>query len=1027
MIGNFLYKNPRLLVLVIGIILTAGLAALHVMPRMEDPVLTRRVALVTTSFPGADPVRVETLVTEKLEEKLRDIEQIKSIQSSSGISNSIIVVELRDEIVAVDPVWSLVRDTLADAATELPAEVSRPRLRTLPLKAYAAIIALKWARADEANYAILRRLAEDLRHSLRGIPGTERVDLFGDPGEEIVVEVEPATLSTLKLTPDDIAQQLRGSITQRSAGLVRGRRSEMLMSVDEVSDSLKRVGETPIAYGREGRLVSLADISIISKGITQPPSSLAIVDGAPAVTVAAFVRDDYRVDDWTAKLNERISGFKSGLPTGVQADMVFVQNDYVEDRLRGLLVNLLLGTLAVTVVVFFAMGWRSMLVVAAALPLSALMVLMGMRALGIPIHQMSITGLIIALGLLIDNAIVIVDEVRARLWNGLSANEAITDGVKHLAMPLFGSTLTTTLAFAPIALLPGPPGEFVRSIAISVILAICSSFLLAMTVIPALTALLQPPTTQRRTLWRYGISSSWMTEIYDRSLRIMFRWPVLGVLLGITLPLFGFLAAATLPEQFFPAADRDQIQIELELAASAPISKTRQVADAARQIALAHDQVARVHWFLGQSAPTFFYNVMPRRSNAAFYAQALVELKPVANPRNVIRQLQDELDLRLAECRVLVRQLEQGPPFDAPVEVQLSGPDTGTLQRLGSEIRLLLSQTSEVLHTRSDLEEQVPKLAMQVNQTETGLAGLSLGEVTRQIYSSVEGSDGGSLMEGTEELPIRVRFSAAARSDIDQIGTTELQSPRQRGPNVAESPTLGGLTQLNLASEVATIPHIDGQRMNEVKAYITAGTLPAEVVTEFERRMAASDFRLPAGYSIDYGGEAAKRNEAVRNLLADVAVLVALMVATLVISFRSFRISMIIAAVGALSIGLGSLALWAFAYPFGFMAILGTMGLVGVAINDAIVVMAGIRQDPRANVGDIPAISAVVVGRTRHVIATSLTTMAGFTPLVLGGGSFWPPLAIAIAGGVGGATILALYFVPSLYLLMCGRNMTATS
>ena len=235
------------------------------------------------------------------------------------------------------------------------------------------------------------------------------------------------------------------------------------MEIDDEADSLNRLGETPIAYGREGRSVGLAEIASISKGIVEPPKSLAVIDSSPAV-VAGHVRSR-RISNRPLDRSPR-SGVgrlsHSRLPAGVESDVIFVQNDYVEDRLDRLMRNLLLGTAAVMIVVFLLMGWRSMIVVGTALPLSALMVLAGMRAFGIPIHQMSITGLIIALGLLIDNAIVIVDEVRGRLWSGLNPTQAIAGGVRHLAMPLFGSTLTTTLAFAPIALLPGAPGEFVR-------------------------------------------------------------------------------------------------------------------------------------------------------------------------------------------------------------------------------------------------------------------------------------------------------------------------------------------------------------------------------------------------------------------------------------------------------------------------------------------------------------------------------------------------------------------------------------
>lgn len=1031
MISTYLYRNPRLLALVFVIILTVGLSAAYVLPRMEDPVLTRRVALVTVTFPGADAQRVESLVTEPLEQKLQEIQEVKEVISVSRASSSTVVVELRDTVVDVGPVWSQVRDRLADVANDLPADASRPSFRQLELKAYAAIVALKWNRAGSANYAILRRLAEDLKRTIQAIPGTESADLFGDPGEEVLVEVEPAVLASLGLTLGEVSGQIQSTDAKQSGGLLRGGQSELPIEIDEEIDSLKRLGETAIAYGKEGRFVPLAEIATISKGTPQPPSTRALVDAMPAVVVGAFVRDEQRIDHWTRQLDAALATFESGLSEGVEVDVILRQNTYVQDRLQRLIGNLILGTAAVVTVVFLLMGWRSMIVVGVALPLSALMVLGGMRAFAIPIHQMSITGLIIALGLLIDNAIVIVDEVRSRMRSGLNPIQAIEDGVRHLKMPLLGSTMTTALAFAPIALLPGPSGEFVRAIGISVIIAISSSFLLAMTVVPALTGLLQSYSRRedfaahRPAFWRTGFSNRAMKWAYQRSLQMVFRFPVLGIGLGLVLPVLGFLGARTLPEQFFPASNRDQIQIEIELASSSPLLETEEVAGRVREAALAHDGVARVHWFIGQSAPTFFYNLMPQRFDTSFYAQAIVQLNPGVEPRDVIHKLQRDLDAEFARCRVLVRQLEQGPPFDAPVEVRLFGPELEELQDLGSQIRLLLSQTSDVLHTRSDLEESPPKLAVRVDSTDAMMAGLNELEIARQLYTSVEGLVGGSLLEGSEELPVRVRFSDRSRGSLEQISTLELQSRAARGSGASGSPPLWALAQLNVSSDVATIPRIDGLRMNEVKAYITAGTLPAEVISEFEDRLSQSGFRLPPGYRMEYGGEAAKRDEAVQNLLADVSVLVALIVATLFISFKSFRVSMIIAAVGGLSIGLGLFGLWSFGYPFGFMAILGTMGLVGVAINDAIVVMAGILEHPSARSGDREAMREVVVARTRHVVATSLTTMAGFTPLVLAGGGFWPPLAIAIAGGVAGATILALYFVPALYLIMRTQPKTA--
>ena len=778
---------------------------------------------------------------------------------------------------------------------------------------------------------------------------------------------------------------------------------------------MSRIGQTPIRYGSDGQFVKLADVATLRRGMREPPTSLVIVEGRPAVTLGVKVRPNVRIDHWFASVQPLLEEHRAGLPRGVELVQVFEQDSYVSERLHKLQLNLLMGGLAVTAVIFVLMGWRSALIVGSALPLSALMVLAGMRFLDIPVHQMSITGLIIALGLLIDNAIVIVDEVNIRLREGMKPAEAVSSAVTHLALPLLGSTLTTAFAFAPIALMPGPAGEFVGAISISVVLAISSSLFLSLTVIPAITAtgrsVEQSILTQH--WWRQGFSSTWLTEWYSKVLTVLIGRPALGIITGLILPVGGFYFARNLPEQFFPPADRNQFQVELELPAQSSLQSTLAMTEQLRGAFLEHPEVEAVTWFLGRSAPSFYYNVMTRRLNAASYAQALVQLKPGKKPLHTIRELQLKLDQDFPQSRLLVRQLEQGPPFDAPVEVRLYGPDLVTLRTLGDDLRLLMSQTPEVLHTRSDLTDISPKLQVNVDEEQALLAGLDHRAIATQLEATLEGAIGGSVIEETEEMLVRMRVNNADRADIDAIASLDLL-PQSRGDDATQTHVpLTSLADLSLVPETAAIPHFNGRRMNEVQAYITAGVLPAEVLGDLLDRMDAANFDLPPGYEMEIGGEASRRNDAIGNLMANVGILLVLMVATLVLSFGSFRLAAVIGAVAVLSVGLGLGSLHLFGYPFGFMAIIGTMGLIGVAINDSIVVLAALQDDPQAALGDLDAVRTVVIRASRHVIATTLTTIAGFVPLLLGGGGFWPPMAICIAGGVSGATILALFFVPA--------------
>ncbi|NOZ39036.1 MAG: efflux RND transporter permease subunit [Planctomycetes bacterium] len=1038
--SSLFFDNRRLLVLSISLILVAGLSSFYLLPRMEDPLLTRRFAMINTLYPGASAERVEALVTEKLEEKLQEIEEIKEMRSASSSGISMISIELKDHVYEVEQVWSRMRDKIDDAQPLLPVAVLDPDFEMLEVAAYASIVALVWdlppkpnhAEPNPAtpNYAILRRQAESLEDRLRAIRGTRDVDTFGDPQEEILVEIKQDELATLGLTVSEVAQQLQASDAKVSAGLLRSEQGNLIMEVDTELQTLERIRRLPIVVGRVSgaQFVALGDVAQVSKGIALPQRGLALVGGKTAIVLGSLVQSDIRVDHWTDDLQATLASFASDLPAGIRLKIIFEQNQYVETRLATLLGNLLLGALAVIGVVWFMMGWRSAVVVGAALPLASLMVLAGMRGLGIPMHQMSITGLIIALGLLIDNAIVMVDEVRKRIAAGALRREAVGKSVRHLAVPLFGSTVTTALSFAPIALMPGPAGEFVGSIAISVILAVSSSLLLAMTVTPALFALLdsrhldpREPSSSKQHWWNDGFSNDAMTERYRGTLDWVFHRPLLGIGIGLTLPVAGFLAATTLTEQFFPPADRNQFQIQLTLPTQTSIGYTTKVAQAARDLLMAHAEVTEVEWFVGESAPPFYYNMLVNRSDTPQYAQALVQLETAQGVEKLIRELQVELTAAFPDAQFLVRQLEQGPPFSAPIELRLFGPDLSILRNLGEEIRGVLAQTPNVVHSSASLAESLPKLAIQVDEEQARLAGLDHMMMAQQLNATLEGATGGSVLEATEELPVRVRVSNPRRGQMSEIAALDLLSTTT-SEGLREQVSLASLAHVVLQPEVSVIPHFNTVRMNEVQAFITAGVLPAEVTTEFQARLAASGFAMPAGYYFEYGGEAAKRDDAIGNLLSSVGLLMVLMVATLVLSFSSFRMAGLIGAVAVLSVGLSLGALALFGYPFGFLGIVGTMGLIGVAINDSIVVLAALREDPLASKGDPAAVRDVVLRSTRHVLATTLTTIAGFLPLILGGGGFWPPLATSIAGGVSGATILALYFVPSGYVLVMCRG-----
>ncbi|MGL5075019.1 MAG: efflux RND transporter permease subunit, partial [Waterburya sp.] len=432
------------------------------------------------------------------------------------------------------------------------------------------------------------------------------------------------------------------------------------------------------------------------------------------------------------------------------------------------------------------------------------------------------------------------------------------------------------------ALLPGSMGEFVGAIAVTVIIAVSSSLFISLTIIPALTARLHPkpsrysPASSASPVsssgWlQNGVSFPAVTRLYQRSLRWTLAQPVLSIFLALLIPMTGFLQMGNLEQQFFPAADRDQLQIELELSSSASLTQTETLIKQIRQQIINHPEVKDVHWLLGTSIPRFYYNLSSGKEQQANYAQALVQLNSLASA-SLTQKLQTELDQAFPTARTIVRQLEQGPPFDAPIEMRIYGSNLETLQQLGEQARQTLVQISDVTHTRASLDEIQPQLQLQVDEEQARLAGLDRTTIAQQLDTTLEGAVGGSVLEGTEELPVRVRLGNSDRANLSQISSLDLiaTSPsRDRNQNQSLTTVpLNSLGKVQVQPELAQVTHYNGQRVNTIQGFITAGVLPADILSQFQTKLAANNFNLPPGYNYEFGGEAEEKNDAVGGLVS---------------------------------------------------------------------------------------------------------------------------------------------------------------
>ncbi|MDJ0623779.1 MAG: efflux RND transporter permease subunit [Desulfocapsaceae bacterium] len=1020
-LANYLLGNRHLLFLLIVIILVGGFSALQSMPRLEDPIITNRNALIITLLPGASAERVEAQLTEKIEDAFKEVPEIKEVDSTSRAGISIVSIGLADEVTRSTnkEIFSRIRDKLDDATREFPPDALEPVFDDKRgASAFTLIAGISWRGSGSLPLAMLNRHAENLADILRNVPGTDIVRIYGAPTEQILVEVDPARMAELGITIGAVGNALQSADVKIPAGELNSSSRDYLVEVEGELDSIGRVGRVPLRTGVTGEVVRLADIARVSRSIAEPPEEISRSSQKRTILVAARVVENWRVDQWSRAAKQRVEEFDAGIDETIGVDLVFAQNEYTSARLAELAANLLLGGVVIFLVILISMGWRASLIVGSALPLTAAMTLFIVAMSGGKLHQMSIFGMIIALGLLIDNAIVVTEEVRKHLRQGRSGSEAVSLALQHLFVPLLSSTLTTILAFAPILLLPGNAGDFVGSIGGSVIVALASSFFVAMTIIATLSGMMGRTSDFDRKLPNWlqgGVYSNWLSRMYSRFLKGAFTRPVLTMVIATLVPLAGFKAASTMGVQFFPRTDRDMFELQVWLPTSTSINHTAAVTQDVEEQLRSHSEVLDVHWLNGGSFPTVYYNLIMNKDGASHYAQAIVEATDFNAVKQLIPRLQKELDELFPQAQVVVTQFAQGPPTEADVEFRVVGPSISRLQDIGEEIRLLLAEHPDILHTQATMPRGEPKVAFLADEDETKLAGLELASLARQLQSNLQGVNGGTIIEDIEEIPVHVRFGDDVRESFGDLRNIRFIAENNPGFWIP----LGALGTIEIEASSGGITRRNGERANIIRGYTKNDALPIEVTRFVLDELSRTDYTLPVGYRLQVGGDQENQSEAVGNLLLYLPVLALLTVSILILSFRSVVIAVILGVVAFLSVGVGLLATWLMGLPLSFNTILGSLGLVGLAFNSSIVVLASIMSKDDSRQAEPSALAERVLGSTRHLVSTTLTTIGSFMPLLIFiGGDFWPPLAVVLAGGVGGATLLAMIFTPSAYRLV---------
>jgi len=1008
--------RPRILFLTLAFILLSGISSVFTLPIQENPELAERWATVTISYPGATPERIETQIVNNLEVKLREIVEldIKDLESviTQGFSETIIELQQSVPPSLIEETWSKVQNKIdqiemPDGATMLLERSSGPPITVEYI--------IDWKGEGDVPIIMLSRLAQQLQRKLSSVPGTEKTAIYGEAEEEIVVEVDSAKMSSLGLTYQEISSAIISYDNKKPIGVVSDEYSEFLIRLKDNISSPQKIGEIPVKVINESEIIRLQDIAEVSMQPANPIEDIFLYNGRRVISVSATGSFSQRVYGYVESAEEQVDDMRQSLPEEFQIERIYNESVYVSSKFGELIKSFALASFFVLSLSFFFLGIRPGIIVTAILPFSVSLVLLGCRIIDLPLHQTSITGIIIALGLLIDNGIIVVEDYKYRRSIGLSIKESIHQTLTHISTPLAAATATTVFAFMPIVTGEGSSVEFVGGLALTVIMSILSSLILALIMVPVLMSYMERiPRFANINVHEEGYKNEKILKKYRKFLTWAFDVPRRAILISLSLPMIGFLLFGTIPKDFFPTNDRDMFRIHIELPTNSSSTKTlERVQEIRKQVVESNlIELDRDYWFIGRWMPRVLMNIVggEEKTGANNHAQAVLFAKDYYEMINNLPELSRMLVSKNPDLIIFVDSFQSGPPVFSDIQYSIVGDDENVLRALGSELELIINNAPDVSHTKSLAGYSNTNIEFEFNSSNISLSGKNTGLLISELYAENNGVIVSSMLDSNKEIPIRVK---GLRDSSDIIGDTSyLSIPTQNGIDF-----IGNYGETRINKKTSYITRRNSQRVNNVEGWIWTGTLPHKTEQYLEENFKEFERSLPPGYSILVGGEANSRGESQSQIFSSAIIYILLITIGLVFALNSFRQTAIILSVAIFSIGLSFLGLKIGQQNYGFIGTIGALGLIGLSINDSIIVLSHIKEKANQTLMTKTELIEVVIRSTRHIITTSLTTLGGFLPLIFAS-IFFRPLAWGMSIGVLGATLTALLYIPAMFILL---------
>ena len=1011
-LSEWAITHRALVLFMILLIGASGLFSYFKLGRAEDPSFTIKVMNIQVGWPGATASELQTQVVDKVEKKLQALPYLDRVTSYSQPGIAFIQVTLKDTTPPrkVKDLWYQARKKVGDIRGDLPAGIIGPNFDDEFGDVYSALYMMT---ADGLGMADLKRRAEDIRQVLLRVPGVNKVDLIGVQPEKIFIEFSHAKLATLGITPQQIFDSVARQNAVTAGGSVETSADRIHLRVTGAFSGAEAIAAVPVQA--DGRVFRLGDIATVKRGYEDPPTFLVREGGKPALGIGVSMQDGGNILALGEELKQAMKSITAELPVGIEITQVADQPHIVGESVSEFLKTFVEALGIVLLVSFLTLGLRTGIVVALSVPLVLAIVFIVMYAGGLDLHRITLGALIIALGLLVDDAIIAIEMMVVKMEQGLDRAHAATYAWTSTAFPMLTGTLVTAAGFLPVGFASSSTGEYAGGIFWVVGLALVASWFVAVLFTPYLGLKLLPDFAKRHAERAAGHARRDPEAVYDtriyRALRhvigLSLRWRKTVVAATVFMFVTALAAFGLVQQQFFPTSSRTELFFEMRLPEGTSIGATNTAAKEAESLLTGDPDIVTYTSYVGQGAPRFWLGLNPVLPNANF-AQIVIVTRDLEARERVRARLEKALaDGALPGARTRVDRFVFGPPVGYPVQFRVIGPDPLKVRDIAEDVRKVMAANKRLIDPHLDWSEQAKSIKLEVDQDRARAIGLTPQDVAQTLQTLLTGFSVTQYREGIETIDVVARAVPSERLDLGRLPSLTIST--RNGVAVP----LSQIARIKYQYEEPILWRRNRDLVLTVRGDIVDGAQAPDVSNEVAPQLKPIEDALPYGYRIETGGAIEESAKANASLAAVFPVMAVAMLAILMIQLQSFSRLLLVFATAPLGIIGGNVALLISNRPFGFVALLGMIALAGMIMRNTVILVDQIDHDIAEGHGRHRAVIDATVRRARPVVLTALAAVLGMIPL--GGSLFWGPMAITIMGGLLVATVLTLLVVPALY------------